>query len=111
MGDVSAALAQDGQRKVMKPGQRDRRFFQYGGKLFDTENLLNPFQRLQQKTLGNRVGGRYPDQFNVLPVPEDFCRHFYITTFVETAKWWFACGLSEPPETIEAYYEAVVGKS
>ncbi len=42
------------------------------GKLFDTENLLNPFQRLQQKTLRNRVGGRYPDQFNVLPVPEDF---------------------------------------
>lgn len=42
-----------------------------------------------------------------LKVPEEYYKDFYVSTFIETVKWWFKEGCRTKPETVEDYFEQV----
>ena len=41
-------------------------------------------------------------------LPDDFWINHVSSTFVETVRWWIANGMSESPETVCAYFLAVI---
>lgn len=53
--------------------------------------------------------GRYLHEFHS-HVPEDYLLHHLSGSFAETVKWWVSQNMTLPPESVAAYYMAVIRK-